>query len=136
MDRHVDGNIFPMQISIRFGDAVGAELCSQGVMVGNGVFLMDTNVPHAVSQCEAGVRYSIVTSIKKRRGGAGRLAHHPHLEPMGVSCTVFGVTPRLAALVLLAKYPAQGRVGFCRGLRAGGWCTGRLNRDSAATPPA
>ena len=35
MGCHEDGNIFPMQLTIRFGDAVGAELCSQGVSVGN-----------------------------------------------------------------------------------------------------
>ena len=65
MGCHEDGNIFPMQLTIRFGDAVGAELCSQGVSVGNGVFLMNSNAPHSVSQCEAGIRYSIVTYIKK-----------------------------------------------------------------------
>ena len=64
MGCHEDGNIFPMQLTIRFGDAVGAQLCTQGGSVGNGVFLMNSNAPHSVSRCEAGVRYSIVTYIK------------------------------------------------------------------------
>ena len=65
MGQHIDGNIFDTQISIRFGDAVGAELCAGGQRVGNGCFLMNTNLPHEVSVCEHGVRYSIVTYIKK-----------------------------------------------------------------------
>ena len=65
MGQHIDGNIFDTQISIRFGDAVGAELCAGGQLVGNGCFLMNTNLPHEVSMCEQGVRYSIVTYIKK-----------------------------------------------------------------------
>jgi hypothetical protein len=65
MGRHVDGNIFPTQISIRFGDAVGAELCVCGRRVGNGCYIMNTNLPHEVSRCEQGVRFSIVTYIKK-----------------------------------------------------------------------
>jgi len=65
MGQHIDGNIFDTQISIRFGDAVGAELCACGQRVGNGCFLMNTNLPHEVSLCEQGVRYSIVTYIKK-----------------------------------------------------------------------
>ena len=65
MGKHVDGNIFPLQISIRFGEAVGAELCTGDQRLGGGVFLMDTTIPHEVSLCEAGVRYSIVTFCKE-----------------------------------------------------------------------
>ena len=62
---HVDGNIFPQQFCGRFGVAEGAELCVGRVRVGNGVFVMNTNIPHEVSRCEAGVRFSIVTFMKR-----------------------------------------------------------------------
>ena len=62
---HVDGNIFPMQFCGRFGSVKGAELCAGGVRVGNGCFLMNTNFPHEVSECEAGVRFSIAIFMKR-----------------------------------------------------------------------
>ena len=62
---HVDGNIFPQQFCGRFGAAEGAELCFGRVRVGNGVFVMNTNIPHEVSRCETGVRFSIVTFMKR-----------------------------------------------------------------------
>ena len=31
----------------------------------NGCFLMNNNLPHEVSECEAGVRFSIVTFMKR-----------------------------------------------------------------------
>ena len=65
MAAHVDGNIFPQQFCGRFGVAEGAELCVGRVRVGNGVFVMNTNIPHEVSRCEAGVRFSIVTFMKR-----------------------------------------------------------------------
>ena len=62
---HDDGNIFPIQFCGRFGDAKGAELCTMEGRVVNGCFLMNNNLPHEVSECEAGVRFSIVTFMKR-----------------------------------------------------------------------
>ena len=62
---HVDGNIFPIQFCGRFGEAKGAELCTMEGRVVNGCFLMNNNFPHEVSECEAGVRFSIVTFMKR-----------------------------------------------------------------------
>ena len=60
---HVDGSLLHWHFCARFGQAVGAELCIGDDRYANGVFLTNTNLPHEVSECAAGTRFSIVTYI-------------------------------------------------------------------------
>ena len=64
MKEHVDGSLLPIHFCARFGQAVGAELCIGDDRYANGVFLTNTNLPHSVSECVAGTRFSIVTYIR------------------------------------------------------------------------
>ena len=65
MGTHIDGNLLPLQLSARFGDAVGGELHCGGESVQTGVYIMDANMPHWVSPLQSGTLYSIITYIKK-----------------------------------------------------------------------
>ena len=64
MGEHVDDSLLPWHFCARFGQAVGAELCIGDDRYANGVFLTNTNLPHQVSECVAGTRYSIITYIR------------------------------------------------------------------------
>ena len=132
MGCHEDGNVFPMQLTIRFGDAVGAELRSQGGSVRNGVFLMDSNAPHSVSQCEAGVRYSIVTYIKK---DAVALADWHTIRTLSPWVFPVQCLPLLHALLLLAGRMAPNEAAMVLKADRPGACTGQT-APVATSPPS
>ena len=66
MGVHSDGNLLPLQLSARFGvDALGGELHCGEEVVGEGVFIMNANEKHWVSELQSGTMYSIITYIKR-----------------------------------------------------------------------
>ena len=65
MGVHSDGNLLPLQLSARFGDAEGGELHCAGQSVHSGVFVMDANEEHWVAPLRTGKLFSIITYIKQ-----------------------------------------------------------------------
>ena len=103
MGVHSDGNLLPLQLSARFGvDAVGAELHCGEERVGEGVFLMDANIPHWVSPLQSGVLYSIITYVKKDSFWMADCATLAQLSSWGFPLRSVGLIVVLWALLHLS----------------------------------